>query len=191
VRAPRRPAVLCLSLAAACGEQRGPGQDSAAAGDTGRALSSPDTSAATARLERAAQHVVGFLRAEAPFDSLAVADSVELRTAPEGGGARRRVSSEALRDPAAWTVGEGAGRVRLSPPAGYSAMSTAVGRHYRCQAQDLAPVAPEWAERPHVGVRLQPDTAASCLQSWNATFVFDTTGGRPRLSGVLYDQWEW
>jgi hypothetical protein len=40
-------------------------------------------------------------------------------------------------------------------------------------------------------VRLQPDGAQSCLQSWNATFVFDTAGGSPRLIGVIYDQWEW
>jgi hypothetical protein len=43
-------------------------------------------------------------------------------------------------------------------------------------------------------VSLQPDIAApSCLRTWNATFVFDTsaTGEPPRLSGVLYDQWEW
>ena len=191
MRAPIWAAVLCVSLATACGDQRGPGRDSAVAGDTVVALSSPDTSAAAAGLERAAQNVVGYLRAQVPFDSLALADTVELRIAPEGGGARRRVSSAALRDPTGWTVGEGARRVRLIPPAAYTAASTAVGRHYRCQAQDLALVAPEWAERPHVGVRLQPDTAASCLQSWNATLVFDTVGGRLRLSGVLYDQWEW
>ncbi|MFL5575675.1 MAG: hypothetical protein ACJ79S_06905 [Gemmatimonadaceae bacterium] len=49
------------------------------------------------------------------------------------------------------------------------------------------------APAPHVGVRLAADSvASSCLRSWNATFVFDTgAGGAPRLSGVLYDQWEW
>jgi hypothetical protein len=191
VRAPTWVAVLCWSLATACSDQRGPGEDSVAARDTAVALSSPDTSTAAAELERAAQQVVGFLRAQVPFDSLALADTVELRIAPEGGGARRRVSRATLSNPAGWTVGEGARRVRLIPANGYSVTTTAVGRHYRCHVQDLAPVAPEWAERPHVGVRLQPDTAASCLQSWNATLVFDTVGGRPRLSGVLYDQWEW
>ena len=145
-----------------------------------------------AELEGAARRIIGFLRAEVPFDSVSLADSVEFRIAPEGGGASRRTGRDALREVRAWTVGEGTRRVRLVPPARYSAMTTAVGRHYRCQAQDLAPVAPDWAQRPHVGVLLQPsEDASSCLQSWNVTFVFDTAGGSPRLAGVLHDQWEW
>jgi hypothetical protein len=42
-----------------------------------------------------------------------------------------------------------------------------------------------------VGVKLEPANAKSCLESWNATFVYDTTGGRTRLIAAIYDQWEW
>ena len=197
MRTPIWSAALCLGIVAACG---GPNAGEATrTGETGAAtlasaaMAPPAGSAAgAADLERAARHVVGFLRAEIPRDSVALADSVELRVTPEGGGATRRLSREALRDVRAWTIGEGTRRVRLIPPADYAAVTTAVGRHYRCQEQALAPLAPEWAHRPHVGVRLQPrEGVASCLQSWNATFVFDTAGGTPRLLGVLYDQWEW
>ena len=148
-------------------------------------------SASDARLESAARQVVGFLRAEVPFVSLALSDTVELRVAPEGGGAVRRLSKDALRDRAAWTVGASRQRISFVPPGNYSIDSTLVGRHFNCQAQDLATRAPDLESRPHVGVRLQPPGAASCLQSWNATFVFDTTGGIPRLVAALYDQFEW
>jgi hypothetical protein len=147
--------------------------------------------AADPSLERATRNLVGFLRGELPFDSRALADTVELRIAPEGGGAVSRVSRDSLRERSAWTVAGPARRFQLVPPATFSTVSTKVGRHFNCQEQDLATRAPDLASRPHVGVRLQPEGAQSCLQSWNATFVFDTAGGSPRLIAVLYDQWEW
>jgi hypothetical protein len=198
MRPPLWPCVLCLNLVTACGERGAATDDAAIRAESGVAASIDTSASATSRrvadreLERAARYVVGFLRAEVPFDSLTLADSVELRVAPEGGGATRRVSRDALRDARTWIVGEGARSVRLIPPTAYAAATAAVGRHYRCQEQDLKPLAPDWAQRPHVGIRLQPsDGVPSCLQSWNATFVFDTGDGRPRLRGVLYDQWEW
>lgn len=175
-----RLCVLSLALAVACGGRPDSGRDPAPGGD-----------ASAVALEQSAHQVVGFLRGAVPFDSLAMADTIELRVAPEGGGATRRVQRSELRDPAAWTIGDGARRIHLIPPAEYLETAMAAGRHYRCREQALAPVAPDWAHRPHVGVRLQPGNAASCLQTWNATFIFDTLGGRPRLAGVLYDQWEW
>jgi hypothetical protein len=55
----------------------------------------------------------------------------------------------------------------------------------------LASRVPALAARPHVGVRLEPSTPKSCLETWNATFVFDTSAATPRLVAALYDQWEW
>ena len=70
-------------------------------------------------------------------------------------------------------------------------MQTRTGRHFRCQEGDLATSMPQLAAQPHVGVRIDPPGADSCIQIWNSTFVFDTTAARPRLVGVVYDQFEW
>ena len=186
------PALLLFATVVACSDRR------SAASDSGNALDTATPGASRARdaradssLERSARHLVGFLRGELPLDSGALADTVELRVAPEGGGAVSRVGRDALRDRSAWVVAGSERRVALVPPASFSTVSTKVGRHFNCQEQDLATRAPDLVSRPHVGVRLQPDDAQSCLQSWNATFVFDTAGGRPRLTAVVYDQWEW
>lgn len=147
---------------------------------------------ATAAIEAATRDLVAFLSTGAPpFDSLALADSVELRVAPEGGGARRRVPREALRERAAWGIDGSGVRYSLVPPPGYTSATMRAGRHFACQEAALEARAPDLAPRPHVGVRLQPPVAESCLQSWNATFVFDSGAGRPRLQAVVYDQWEW
>ena len=191
--APRWAAVLWLGLTLACGERQHATSDTVNAVDSSGTMrgGARVAGAGDAELERAARSVVRFLRTGSSFDSLLLADTVELRVAPEGGGASRRVARQALRDRYAWTIGDGNRRVVLVPPVGHAAIDFAVGQHYRCQVQDLARSAQDWAARPHVGVRQQPDSAASCLQSWNATFVFDTAAGDPRLTGVLYDQWEW
>lgn len=189
---PLCPAVLLIGAVIACSDHQRAAGDSADAVDAGTArVSSGRDARADANLERSARRWVGFLRAEMPFDADALADTVELRVAPEGGGAVRRVGRDALRDRAAWTVEGPTRRVRLVPPAGFSNVSIAVGRHFNCREQDLATRAPDLASHPHVGVRLEPDGAQSCLQSWNATFVFDTAGGAPRLTTIVYDQWEW
>ncbi len=36
-----------------------------------------------------------------------------------------------------------------------------------------------------------PEADASCLESWNATFIFDASEQTPRLAAAVYDQWEW
>jgi hypothetical protein len=189
---PMWPAALLFGAVVACGDGRRAASDAAGAADSATARVSPGRDArADAALERSARDWVGFLRAELPFDASALADTVELRVAPEGGGAVTRVGRDALRDRSAWTVAGPERSFPLVPPAGFSTVSTRVGRHFDCQEQDLATRAPDLAARPHVGVRLQPDGARSCLQSWNATFIFDTAAGRPRLTAVVYDQWEW
>ncbi len=187
----------------ACSDRQSSARDSLAASDTGgaaakRSLATPtarpaaDSNArADAALERAARQTVRFLRGESPFDSLALADMVELRIAPEGGGAVSMVSRDALRDRSAWIVAGSQRRFSLVPPASYSTLSTKVSRHFNCQEQDLSTRAPDLAVRPHVGVRLQPVSPESCLQSWNATFVFKMVAGSPQLTAILYDQWEW
>jgi hypothetical protein len=65
------------------------------------------------------------------------------------------------------------------------------GRHFKCLEYPLASLFPDLAKLPHVGVKLEPDNAGSCLQTWNATFVFDASTKPARLVGAVYDQWEW
>ena len=59
-----------------------------------------------------------------------------------------------------------------------------------CREQPLERKFPRLARFPHVGTMLEPERARSCLQTWNMTFVFDTSEG-PRLIAAVYDQWEW
>ena len=185
------PIVALLIATAGCGDRREAARDTAVAARPGGSAVESGGGRGDSSLVRAARDVVAFLAGELAFDSLRLADTVELRVAPEGGGASRRMGRDALRTPAAWAASSAAGRVSLVPPAGYTTLAVATGRHFNCQEQELATRAPDLATRPHVGVRLQPDSAASCLQSWNATLVFDTTSGQARLAAVLYDQWEW
>ena len=192
LKVPMWPGALLLSAVVACSDRQGAASDSITVLESRVAMPEAGGNArAVAGLERAARQAVGFLRGEVPFDSLALADTVELRVAPEGGNARNKVSRHALRDRSAWTIADHDQRFPLVPPADYSTVSTKVGRHFNCHEQDLATRAPDLASRPHVGARLRPDSARSCLQTWNATFVFDTVGGSPRLKAILYDQWEW
>jgi hypothetical protein len=142
-------------------------------------------------LEEAATKAARFLSGYEPFDALALADSVDLYVAPDGGGGRARLAREQLRDPQAWQV-ESGGRARSFVPRGLrTRVVTAPGRYMNCQPSDLATRFPKLAPLPHVGVRLEPPRVRSCLETWNATFVFDTTGGVPRLVAAVYDQWEW
>lgn len=104
-----------------------------------------------------------------------------------GGTLNRKVSAGYV----VLEVGSGARRYSFVPGAHLTERTLRVGRHFNCQEQPLATRAPELAAHPHVGVRLQPPAANSCLETWNATFVFDTAAGAPRLVAVLYDQWEW
>ncbi len=144
-----------------------------------------------ARLEAASTSIARFFSGHARFDDFQLADSVDLYVAPDGGGGRARFAREQLRDPKAWQV-ESGGRTRTFVPPGLrTRIVTTPGRYMNCQPSDLATRFPALARFPHVGVRLEPPRVRSCLETWNATFVFDTTGGATRLVAAIYDQWEW
>jgi hypothetical protein len=148
-----------------------------------------------AALERAADDVVRFLAGDVRFETLALADTVELHLAPEGagtsGGVSVRLGRDALRDREAWTIDAGGRAFSFVPAARLAKRTVRAGTHFNCREVPLATRAPALARRPHVGVRLEPAEPKSCLETWNATFVFDTNAARPRLVAALYDQWEW
>jgi hypothetical protein len=173
-------AVVIVVLA--CGE-RPPG-------DSARTEPS-DTARASAALDSAARRVVAFLQGALPFDSIAVADSVQLRVSQEGGGGRVVPQREQLRDRARWSVRSERATYAFAPRPSQTKLTTRVGRHFNCMEYDLASRAPDLAPKPHVGAKLEPANADSCLQTWNVTFVFDTTDGPPRLVAAFYDQFEW
>lgn len=132
-----------------------------------------------------------FLSGHGRFGELDLADTVDLYVAPDGGGGRARIPREQLRDPKAWQV-ESGGQIRTFVPPGLrTRVVTAPGRYMNCRPSDIATRFPHLASTPHVGVRLEPPRVRSCLETWNATFLFDTAAGRARLVGAIYDQWEW
>jgi len=151
---------------------------------------SPDAGRA-AELESAARDLVAFLRHEAGFNRVRLADTVVLYLAPEGGGARTTFTGEQLRHPASWRVASGRLAYPFVPPPGATRRTTRAGRHFACREYPLASRYPELARLPHVGAKLEPEGAGSCLQSWNVTFVFDETARPPRLVAAVYDHWEW
>lgn len=141
-------------------------------------------------LDSSAKEIVAFLQGKRPFDGIALADTVVLYLSPEGGGTRAAFTREGLRTPASWSVQSDRQRYSFVPPQ-WTRMTTRPGRHFNCAEYPLASRFVDLAGRPHVGVKLEPDRPASCLESWNATFVFDTAAGRPQLVAAVYDQWEW
>lgn len=140
-----------------------------------------------AYLEDEVRHLVEFLRGNAQLRSTALADTVTFYIAPEGGGEQRSVSAGELQTVAAWRLGP----YSLVPAAGLSDLRMTPGLHSNCFAMPLETRFPELARDPHVGVRLARPEAESCLQTWNATFVFNDDAEAPRLTAVVYDQWEW
>lgn len=145
-----------------------------------------------AELDSAARRVIGFLRGQVPFDSIRVADTVTLYVSPEGGGARATMNRAQLRDRSAWTVrGPGGGAISLAAPAGLTKLTTSVGRHVRCMEYPLSSTFPDLARLPHVGTKLEPPDASSCLQTRNLTLVFDPNRQPLTLVAAVYDQWEW
>lgn len=164
-----------------------PGGTDSTAVATGAAVPAAQDSA----LRSAAESIVAFLRGTTAFETLSVAETVDLVIPAEGGGTRRRVSREALRDRHAWTVQIHSQQYSLVPAANLTEMTVAPNRHFNCREGSLLARVPEFAESPHAGVRLEPPDADSCLQVWNATFVFETASGHPRLTAAIYDQWEW
>jgi hypothetical protein len=162
----------------------------ACSGQGGDTDAVPSTPAEANELEVAGRTVVRFLQGRVPFDSIALADSVTLHVAPEGGGGTAAYSRDELRDPASWTVVSDGRTFSLAPPAGSATLTTKTSRHFNCMEYDLASRSADLARLPHVGARLQSGEATSCLGSWNLTLVFDSME-RPRLVAALYDQWEW
>jgi hypothetical protein len=145
-----------------------------------------------ARLESAASELARFLAGYGRFDALNLADSVDLYIAPDGGGGHVRMARERLRDPHDWKIGTDSTARSFVPRGLRTRVVTDVGHYMNCTPSSIATRYPEYAALPHVGVRLEPPRVKSCLETWNATFVYDTTGGgAPRLVAAIYDQWEW
>jgi hypothetical protein len=145
-----------------------------------------------AELDEAAKQIVAFLRGEVGFDRIRLADTVTLYVSPEGGGTRAVRTRALLRDRSNWKVrGQGKAAYSLVPPNGMSKLTTRVGRHFDCHEYPLASRFLELAQLPHVGTKLEPADASSCLQTWNLTLVFDPNERPPTLVAAVYDQWEW
>jgi hypothetical protein len=140
--------------------------------------------------DAAARRIVDFLRGKASFDQINLSDTVTLLVTPEGGGGQAAFARQQLRDPSAWRVRSGSHVYSLAPPTGMTKLTTKVGSHFSCSEQSLATRFPRLAKLPHVGTLLEPANRSSCLQTWNVTFVFDTST-HPRLMAAVYDQWEW
>ena len=178
-----------------------PSPDSDSAAPSEPAASSPDTvplgAHSAEELVDAATAVVAFLRGEAGFDRIRVADTVTLYLAPEAGGAPRTVTRAMLRDPSNWTIrgpGLRPGRQGIPysfvPSKGAAELTMRVGRHMNCREYPLSSRYEELARYPHVGVMLAYGTD-SCLQTQNFTLVFDPNEKPPTLIAAVYDQWEW
>ena len=142
-------------------------------------------------LERAAREIVAFLNGEVGFEKISLADTVVLYLSPEGGGTRASFARENLSTPSRWVIRSGRQSYSFVPPRTLTKMTVKAGRHFNCAEYGLASRFSDLATLPHVGVKLEPETSSSCLQSWNATFVFDTIERSPRLVAAVYDQWEW
>ena len=143
-------------------------------------------------LERAAKDIVGFLRGDVGFESIRLGDTVTLYLSPEGGGTRAAFTREQLRVPSNWVLHSGLGTYSFVPPQRLTKLTAKAGRHFNCGEYPLASRFRELATLPHVGVILDLGDRTSCLQTWNATFVFDDSGAQPpRLVAAVYDQWEW
>jgi hypothetical protein len=141
----------------------------------------------------AAEKIVGFLRGQVGFENIHLADTVTLYLGAEEGRTRVRMPRDSLRDPTNWRVPSEELRAvyRFTPIAGLTELTTSEGHHFRCFEYPLAADFPELARLPHVGTKLEPPGATSCLQSWNLTLVFGPEAGPPRLVAAVFDQWEW
>jgi len=177
-----------------------PSPDSDSAAPSEPAASSPDTvplgAHSAEELVDAAAAIVAFLRGEADFDHIRVADTVTLYLAPEAGGASRTVTRDMLRDRSSWTIRgprlrpgrQGIG-YSFVPSKGRAELTMRVGRHVKCLEYPLSSIYQELARLPHVGITLAHGTG--CLQTHNFTLVFDPDEQPPTLVAAVYDQWEW
>jgi hypothetical protein len=59
-----------------------------------------------------------------------------------------------------------------------------------CESHRAAGWRPESGAGRHIG-STRAHRSGTPLQTWNATFVFDGDAERPRLTAVVFDQWEW
>lgn len=200
--------VACWLTVAACdrdvprasNQSAPPSADSDSAPSEPAPSSSPDTvplgAHSAEQLVDAAAAVVAFLRGEADFDRIRVADTVTLYLAPEAGGASRTVTRDMLRDRSSWTIrGPGLRPERQGvgysfvPSKGRAEVTMRVGRHLKCLEYPLSSIYQELARLPHVGVTIAYGTG--CLQTHNFTLVFDADEQPPTLVAAIYDQWEW
>ena len=142
-------------------------------------------------LERAAKDIVGFLQGDVNFETIRLADTVTLYLSPEGGGTRAAFTREQLRAPSSWVIPSRRKTYSFVPSRRLTKLTAKAGRHFNCLEYPLASRFRDLAKLPHVGVKLEPDRLTSCLESWNATFIFDSIAQPPRLVAAVYDQWEW
>ena len=173
-----RVLVVALTTMVGCSTERRALPDSTqpGAGDT---ASVPRAGAEA--LEQTARELVEFLRGNAAFETIRLADTVTLYLSPDGGGTHAAFNSEQLRRPSRWALRSGRQTYAFTPPPSLKKMTTKAGIHFNCLDYPLASRFPELAKLPHVGVKLELDTAGSCLQTWNTTFVFDTIARPKRL----------
>ena len=188
----RRPAIvalLLLALVACDGDERDRAPQSAS---TPAAAASPEAPRPQ-ELEHAARAVIAFLQGDPPSNRFRLADNVTLYLAPEGGGARAAVTRESLANRANWKVASHRQGTEYSfvPPGGLTKLTTRVGRHLNCLDYPLSSRFEQLALLPHVGTKLEPESASSCLQSWNLTLVFDPELRPLTIVAAVYDQWEW
>jgi hypothetical protein len=153
--------------------------------------SEPPAYVHAAALDSAARAVLAFLRGDAAFDDLWLADSVEFFVGREAGGTRTVMRREQLRQPRNWVARSALGNYALVPPVSLTKVTTKPGAHFVCHERRLSSSFPDLARRPHVGLLMSPETMQSCLQVWNLTLVFDADLPRPRLVAAVYDQFEW
>jgi hypothetical protein len=144
-------------------------------------------------LATAATRVVSFLQGRMPFDSIRVADTVDLYVSPEGGGSHARLPRRTLAQRANWKIAsvKGAKTYSIVPPERLTKLTTRVGRHFNCLEYPLSSRYQELSRFPHVGTKLEPDTTSTCLQTWNLTLIFDRQKLPPTVIAAVYDQWEW
>jgi hypothetical protein len=147
-------------------------------------------------LDDAARAIVAFLRGEAAFDSIRLADTVTFYMSPEGGGTPRTLAREQLSERSSWTIrgqsprpGRLGIKYSLAPSKDSAELTTRVGRHFKCREYPLASISEDLARLPHVGVKLAYGT--SCMETQNLTLVFDPVKKPPTLVAAIYDQWEW
>ena len=185
---PIRVLVVALTTMIGCSAESRPLPDSTQTAAAG--IPSVGRDGADA-VEQSAREIVEFLRGNAPFETITLADTVTLYLSPDGGRILSAFSREQLRRPSQWVLRSGRQTYAFAPPRSLKKMTARADTHFNCLDYPLASRFPELAKLPHVGVKLEPDSSGSCLQTWNATFIFDTSAPPARLVAAVYDQWEW